>query len=144
MFSRFPPDYDSPSRYEEPPRESPDNMEEPLSLQETVTIFRNAVDSARQAMQQSLIGSEKIGEAIQLKLTIDLNRQRIQTVPSEVSRIMNKDVERCGIGDSLLLPYTSKNEVQLANITAGLCYHTIRYLNCTTDLKNAVLLPFST
>ena len=78
-------------------------MEELLSLQETVTLFRNAVYNARQAMQQSLMGSEKIGEAIQLKLTIDLNRQRIQTVPSEVSRIMNKDVERCGMGDHLLL-----------------------------------------
>ena len=77
-------------------------MEEPLSSQETVTLFRNAVDSARQSMQQSLIGSEKIGEAIQLKLTIDLNRQRIQTVPSEVTRIMNKDVERCGTGELLL------------------------------------------
>ena len=94
-------EYGSPVRHEEPSRESFESMEDLLSPQETVMLFRNAVDNARQAMQQSLMGSEKIGEVIQLKLTIDLNRQRIQTVPSEVSRIMNKDVERCGMGRSL-------------------------------------------
>ena len=94
LNSRYPADYDYPVRYEGPSPESFQNMAESLSPPETVALFRNAVDSARQVMQQSFVGNENIEEAVQLKLTIDLNRQNIGSLPSEVIRIMNKDVER--------------------------------------------------
>ena len=45
-------------------------------------------------MQQSLAGSERVGEAVKLKLTIDLGRQHIENLPDDVVPIFKRDVER--------------------------------------------------
>jgi hypothetical protein len=66
-----------------------------LSASETIEVAQNAVQTARQGMQQSLLGEdEQVGEAVKLKLTIDLSRQRIEVVPEEVIQILRKDCER--------------------------------------------------
>lgn len=45
-------------------------------------------------MEQSLAGSERIGDAVNLKLTIDLSNQSLRNVPDEVVEIIRRDVER--------------------------------------------------
>lgn len=65
-----------------------------LTGTETLVLFHNAVEVARQAMQQSLEGSESVGEALKLKLGIDLVRKRIGSIPDEVIQILKRDVER--------------------------------------------------
>ena len=65
-----------------------------MSSYETVNLVRSAVDNARQGMQQSLEGSERVGEAVKLKLTVDLGHKGIEMLPEEVVQILKRDVER--------------------------------------------------
>ena len=65
-----------------------------LSTADIVELFRNVVNKARDSMQETLVGSEKIDETIQLNLTIDLNRKSIDSFPEEVVQILKRDVER--------------------------------------------------
>lgn len=59
-----------------------------------VDVFRQAVDIARQGIRQSLAGSEEAGEAVKLKLTLDLKGKSLQDLPDEVVDIVKDEVER--------------------------------------------------
>lgn len=59
-----------------------------------IEIFQEAVENARRGIAQSLAGSEKVGEAVNLKLTVDLSRRSLEGVPNEVVDIVKRDVER--------------------------------------------------
>ena len=90
---RYPPDYDYPVRYQGPSQESFAQEEEALSGPETVELFRNAVETARQGIQQSLAGSERVVEAVDPKLTVDLSHQYIEKIPEEVVDILKPGVQ---------------------------------------------------
>ena len=85
-----PPD---PVRYEDPAQESFQDPDAP-SIHAAVGIFQGAVEAARQSMEQSLAGGEKIGEAIGLNLTLDLSSQALRVLPDEVVDLIKRDVER--------------------------------------------------
>ena len=92
--SRHPMDFQFPSTYEGP---TPKNIQDPetvLSNSETFRLVRDVVRTERLAVQHSLESSEGIGNAVKLKLTIDLSRQRIGAIPDEVIQILRRDVER--------------------------------------------------
>ena len=59
-----------------------------------IAIFEEAVENARRGIAQSLAGSEKVGEAVNLKLTIDLSRRSLEGLPNEVVDIVKREVER--------------------------------------------------
>lgn len=63
---------------------------------ETIELFRESVETARLGIQQSLAGSEKVGEAVKPKLTIDLSHRELQLMPEDVAEMMKTDVERYG------------------------------------------------
>lgn len=77
-----------------------------MSGSEAVGLFREAVESARLGIQQSLAGSDKdkVGEAIRAKLTVDLSHRSIEDMPEEIVDIVKRDVEgydfiRCPLCD---------------------------------------------
>ena len=72
-----------------------------------VEIFQEAVENARRGIQQSLAGSEKVGEAVNLKLTIDLSRRSLEGLPDEVVDIVKRDVERYCIQSSTYSIFSS-------------------------------------
>ncbi len=90
---RYPADYDYPVRYQGPSRESFEHMEDGLSRLETIELFRDAVETARQGIQQSLAGSERVVEAVNPKLTVDLSHQYIEKIPEAVVDILKPDVQ---------------------------------------------------
>ncbi len=65
-----------------------------MTTRESVELFEDTVDTARQGIQQSFAGSEKAGEALRPKLTVDLVRRNLGQIPSEVVSIIRQDVER--------------------------------------------------
>ena len=67
-----------------------------LSRHEVADLFRDSVDTARLGIQQSLAGSEKVGEVVKPKLTIDLSHKNIENIPEEIIDVLKKDVERYG------------------------------------------------
>lgn len=88
--------YPYPVRYEGPSRESSfQEMPSILSPEAALDLFRDAVEMARLG-QQSLAGSERVGEAVKLKLTIDLSHKSIEQIPSEIVELLKRDVERYG------------------------------------------------
>ena len=62
--------------------------------QSVAAAFQDAVDLARRSMEQSLAGSERIGEAVNLRLTIDLSDRPFMKIPDEVIDIIKREVER--------------------------------------------------
>lgn len=90
---RDPHDYDYPVRYEGPSRESFEPGEEGLSGPDTIELFQNAVETARQGIQQSLAGSERVVEAVNPKLTVDLSHQYIEKIPEAVVDILKPGVQ---------------------------------------------------
>ena len=76
-------------------------MESTLDRSETLGLIQDAVDTARQGMEQSLAGSERVGDAVNLKLTLDLGHKRIEMLPDEVVQILKRDVERYATLSSL-------------------------------------------
>ena len=62
--------------------------------QGVAAVFQGAVELARRSMEQSLAGSEKIGEAVNLRLTIDLSDRPFVKIPEEVIDIIKREVER--------------------------------------------------
>ena len=62
--------------------------------QSVAAVFQDAVDLARRSMEQSLAGSERIGEAVNLRLTIDLSDRPFMKIPDEVIDIIKREVER--------------------------------------------------
>lgn len=69
-----------------------------MSGVEAVGLFREAVESTRLGIQQSLAGSDKVkvGEAIRAKLTVDLSHRSIEDMPEEIVDIVKRDVEGYG------------------------------------------------
>lgn len=98
--SRYSSNYTYPVRYEGPSRESIQEMPPVLSRQDAIDLFLESVETARAmarfGIQQSLAGSEKVGEAVKLKLTIDLSHKSIEIMPDEIVDILKRDVERYG------------------------------------------------
>ena len=90
---RHAPESDRPMSYEGPSQETFEQMESSLSGPETVAVFRNAVETARQAIQQSLAGSEKVVEAVNPKLTVDLSHHGIERIPEAVVDILKPGVQ---------------------------------------------------
>ncbi len=68
-------------------------MDEGRSGPETIELFRNAVETARQGIQQSLAGSERVVEAVNPKLTVDLSHQYIEKIPEAVVDILKPGVQ---------------------------------------------------
>lgn len=66
-----------------------------LSRQAAFELFRNSVENAQFRIQQSLAGSERVGDAVKLKLTIDLSHQSIENMSDQIVDILKRDVERC-------------------------------------------------
>ena len=66
-----------------------------LTTRESVELFQEAVDTARDEYQKTLFGSEAGGEALKPKLTVDLRHRSLSQLPKEVISIIKQDVERC-------------------------------------------------
>jgi len=91
---RYPEPYKYPVRYEGPSQDSFEHMAPSLSPFEVTDLVRSVVEKGRQETQRSLAGNEGISEAVELKLTIDLGHQNIQTIPDEVVNIIKDEVAR--------------------------------------------------
>ena len=65
-----------------------------LSGPEVYNLVQSTLKDARLSMQKSLSGDEPLRDAMQLKLTIDLARCNIQTLPDEAFDLLRQDVER--------------------------------------------------
>jgi len=91
---RYPETYKYPVRYEGPSQDSFEQMEPSLGPFEVTELVRSAVEKGRQETQRSLAGNEGVSEAVELKLTIDLGHQNIQTIPDEVVTIIKDEVAR--------------------------------------------------
>ena len=61
---------------------------------EVYNLVQNTVKESRLSMQKTLAGGEPLRDAVKLKLTIDLGRRKIQTLPDEVFDLLRQDVER--------------------------------------------------
>ena len=92
------------------------------SRSETVQLFQDAVDQARDSMQEPVI-SEKIKSGISLNLTIDLKRQNIETLPDSIVDILKNDVER------IVLSY---NQIESLPLRFSECAH-ITYLTLRSN-----------
>ena len=88
--------FDHPVGYGEPLQQPFLNVTSNTSDYGVIDIFQEAVTKARQTIKQSLAGSEEVGEAVNLKLSIDLKSSGLQEVPEEVADIVKSDVERYG------------------------------------------------
>ena len=51
------------------------------------------METARQGIQQSLAGSERVVEAVSPKLTVDLSHQYIEKIPEAVVDILKPGVQ---------------------------------------------------
>lgn len=99
----YPNDYDYHSSREasspDPPSDSQTLVEDPiedltLTTENAVALTRNVVEATRQEMRQTLRGTEGVGEALKLSLTIDLSRRGFNSMPEEMIQILKQDVER--------------------------------------------------
>ncbi len=63
-----------------------------LTTRESVELFQEAVDTAREEYQR--LNSEAAGEALKPKLTVDLRNRSLSQLPKEVVAIIKQDVER--------------------------------------------------
>ena len=90
---RYHPDYDFSSRYQVSSQESSGQVEEDLRGRETIDLFRNAVDTAREGLQQSLAGSERVVEAVGTNLSVNLSHQNIEKIPEAVVDILKPGVQ---------------------------------------------------
>lgn len=68
-------------------------MESGLSAPETIKLFQNAVENARQGMQQSLTGTERVPENLKPKLTVNLSGQYVERIPDAVVDVLKGDVQ---------------------------------------------------
>ncbi|MCJ1306143.1 hypothetical protein MMC08_008961 [Hypocenomyce scalaris] len=89
---RYPPEFDGVT-YEGPTHESFQQTEPRVYRTEAVSLFKNAVETARQAIPQPHDISETVDE-LKLKLTVDLSHTQLEDIPQEVADILKRDVER--------------------------------------------------
>ncbi|KAL8827669.1 MAG: hypothetical protein Q9191_003045 [Dirinaria sp. TL-2023a] len=94
-------------RYEESSQEPTLELPPIVKGVRVIEIFQEAVENARRGIAQSLAGSEKVGEAVNLKLTVDLSRRSLEGVPNEVVEIVKRDVERLQLAHNEIshIPY---------------------------------------
>lgn len=94
-------------RYEESSQEPTLELPPIVKGVRVIEIFQEAVENARRGIAQSLAGSEKVGEAVNLKLTVDLSRRSLEGVPNEVVDIVKRDVERLQLAHNEIshIPY---------------------------------------
>ena len=109
--------------------EKPARWNSGLSTRETIELFENEVDTARQEYEQT-IGGKKAGDAPRPKLTVDLRSRSINVVPKEVVPIIISDVERYLTWQFL---HFSSIHALTAVLTMGLSEQTSTLLqsNCT-------------
>ena len=119
-------------KYEGPTAESVQQMRDVVHHTEAVSLFHDAVDTAREGIQQSLAGSDKVGD-LKLKLTVDLSHTHLQDIPDEVVSILKRDVERYG----LCIEFHSA--IRFAEFDIGLSCPTTRFGTSRTNFRNAHL-----
>ena len=93
----YPSDYDYPLRNGGLSQDS--NQDKPvtsatLTTRETVELFREAVDAARDYQQKPLTEIDTTNDALKPKLGVDLRRCGLSSIPKEVIAIIKQDVER--------------------------------------------------
>ena len=100
----YPSDYDLPTQYVGSSQEA---LQEKtvtsagLTTRESVELFQEAVDAARDVYQKTLVGSEAAGDTPIPKLTVDLRHRGLSSIPKEVIAIIQQDVERYDDPDTL-------------------------------------------
>ena len=93
----YPSDYDYATRYVGSSQETVQEKtitSAGLTTRESVELFQEAVDAARDVYQKTLIGSEATGGNLIPKLTVDLRHRGLSSIPKEVIAIIQQDVER--------------------------------------------------
>ena len=93
----YPPDYDFSTRYGGLSQDS--HSEKPatsagLTTRESVELFQEAVDAAHDDQRKTLNGIDTTSDDLKPKLTVDLRRRRLSSIPKEVVAIIKQDVER--------------------------------------------------
>lgn len=136
---RYPEPYKYPVRYEGPSQESFEHMEPSLNAFQVTELVRSAVEKGRQETQRSLAGNEAVSEAVELKLTIDLGHQNIQTIPDEVVTIIKDEVARYFYLQSLVILFQSIADTleSFTNSRADFPCHTIKFGTSHTNSPNA-------
>lgn len=92
QLSLHPPDHDAVS-CESPAQESLQQVEPGARHTPGVSIFEDAVKSARRAIPQSTDTGEMVDE-LKLKLTVDLSHTHLEDIPPEVVDILKRDVDK--------------------------------------------------
>ncbi|MCJ1244387.1 RAM signaling network component [Trapelia coarctata] len=106
--------------------------EQTLTPEEAIKLTRNVVEATRQEMRQTLRGTEEVGEALKLSLTIDLSRRGVNEIPEEMVEILKQDVER------LTLSYNSISQIPSKFSECGnLTYLNLRG-NCLEEVPRAI------
>ncbi len=93
----YPSDYDYSTRYGGLSQDS--YQEKPatsagLTTRESVELFQEAVDAAHDEQRKTLTGIDAPSDAVKPKLTVDLRRRGLSSIPKEVIAIIKQDVER--------------------------------------------------
>ncbi len=93
----YPPDYDYSAKYGGLSQDS--YPEKPatsaaLTTRESVELFQEAVDAAHDDHRKTLTGNDTPTDALKPKLTVDLRRRGLSSIPKEVIAIIKQDVER--------------------------------------------------
>lgn len=86
--------YDAKIQPQDPSHEPVAGLETVMGGASTLEIFQEAVRDARQKTEQSLVESGKVGEGVNLNLTIDLSRRSLGELPNGIVDIVKHDVER--------------------------------------------------
>lgn len=92
QLSLHPPDHDAVS-YESPAQESFRLVDRGVRQTHGVSIFRDAVETARRAIPQPLDTGEMVDE-LKLKLTVDMSHTHLEDIPQEVADILKRDVDK--------------------------------------------------
>ena len=93
----YPSDYDYSAKYGGLSQDS--YQEKPatsagLTTRESVELFQEAVDAAYDEHRKTLTGIDTTSDAVKPKLTVDLRRRGLSSIPKEVIAIIKQDVER--------------------------------------------------
>ena len=93
----YPSDYDYSTKYGGLSHDS--NQEKPatsagLTTRESIELFQEAVDAAHDEHRKTLTGIDTSSDALKPKLTVDLRRRGLSSIPKEAVAIIKQDVER--------------------------------------------------
>ena len=78
-----------------------------LTTRETIELFANTVDAARDEYRKTL-NAEAAGEVLQPRLTVELRKKKLAQIPKEAVEIIKYDVER----------YSTQQQSWMTEITA--------------------------